>query len=74
MYNLRCGLLYMHNSRLLFLYQACAGHRPEHAWFLKTVSVWMSVCVCICVYVCMCLCVCLCLYVSVCVCPKAVNN
>ena len=37
-----------------FLNQAHAGHRPAFAWFLKIVSLWMSVCVCVCVYVCMC--------------------
>ena len=30
-----------------------------HAWFLKIVSVWMSVCLCVCVYVSA---------------PKAINN
>ena len=32
-----------------------------HTWFLKIVSVWMSVCLCACVYVC----------VSA---PEAINN
>ena len=29
--------------------QACAGRRPARTWFLKIVSVWMSVCVSVCV-------------------------
>ena len=32
-----------------FLNQACAGRRTAHAWFLKIVSVRMSVCVCACI-------------------------
>ena len=36
-----------------FLNQACAGCRPARAWFLKIVSVQMSVCVCVCVFVCL---------------------
>ena len=31
----------------LFLNQVYAGHRPACAWFLKIISVWMSVCVCV---------------------------
>lgn len=30
---------------LQFLTQACAGLRSACAWFLKIISVWMSVCV-----------------------------
>ena len=30
-----------------FLNQACAGHRPAHAWFLKIDPVWTCVCVCV---------------------------
>ena len=38
------------------------GYRLVRAWFLKIVSVRMSVCV----YVCLCVCVCVCVCVSVC--------
>ena len=41
---------------LKFLNQACAGRKPAHAWFLKIVSVQMSVCVCVCVFACACVC------------------
>ena len=38
------------NHQLLqFLNQVHAGHRPVHTWFLKIVSVRMSVCMCMCV-------------------------
>ena len=39
---------------VVFLNQAHAGHRAVHAWFLKIVSMRMSVCV----FVCLCVCVC----------------
>ena len=35
-----------------FLNQSRTGHRPAHAWFLKIVSVQMSVCVSVCLFVC----------------------
>ena len=39
------------------------GLRPVRAWFLKIVSMWMSVCVHFCVFTCVCVCV------FLCVCP-----
>ena len=38
--------------RILFLNQEHIGLRPAHAWFLKSVSVRMSVYVCVCMFVC----------------------
>ena len=35
----------------MFLHQARACHRPACTWFLKIISVPMSVCVCVCVCV-----------------------
>ena len=48
-----------------FLNQARAGLRPAPAWFLKIVSVQMSVCV----FVCVCVCVRMCVSA-----PEAINN
>ena len=49
-----------------FLNQVCTGRKPAQTWFLKIVSVQMSVCVFVCV--------CVCVFVCVCVRPKAINN
>ena len=54
---------------MIFLKQACAGHRPVRACFCKIdpvriVSIYMRVCLHVCVRVCVCMCVC------VCVCPR----
>ena len=57
---------YMLNAslwRTCLLNQARASLWPACTWFLKTVSVRMSVCVFVCV------CVCMCVHVCVCVCP-----
>ena len=35
--------------------QEYAGQSAAHTWFLKIVSVWMSVCACVCVCMCVCL-------------------
>ena len=36
---------------LKFIFNLLTSHRLMHTWFLKIVSVWMSVCVCVLVYV-----------------------
>ena len=38
-------------SEMFVLKMARAGLWSAHAWFLKIVSVWMSVCMCVCVRV-----------------------
>ena len=45
----------------ILLNQVCTCHRLTCTWFIKIVSVQMSVCVCmyVCVFVCVCVCVCL---------------
>ena len=52
----------------------CSLLNQTHAWFLRIVLVWTSVCVCVCLCVCVCVCVFVCVrayvcaYVCVCVC------
>ena len=64
----------MYSTAGNLLNQVHAGHRPELAWFLKVVSVRMSVFLC--VYVCVCarVYVYVFAYVYVCACPEAINN
>ena len=51
-------------TRVKFLNQAHASHRPARTWFLKIDPVRIvSMCVCVCVFACVC--------VSA---PKAINN
>ena len=50
----------IHHLSNHLLNQAHAGHRSAHAWFLKIISVWLSLCLCVCV--------------SVCFHPKTINN
>ena len=49
---IKLSILALYKSITQFLNQAYTGQCPAHAGFLKTVSVWTSVCVCVCVCMC----------------------